>query len=156
MDGAQVGALLSPFRAAEFSFGGESITTASPVKIGATLTPLPYLPPTLWDRVSEFDIYMPNGVWFAVSEAETLAGANRFAVETEAGWEIIGAANVQLIAENTYRLKTLLRGLSNSDDLMISVIPSGARVVALDSGLANLPSFLLCMLKQRLLGMRQS
>lgn len=139
MDGAQVGALLSPFRAAEFSFGGESVTTASPVKIGATLTSLPYQLPTLWDRVSELDIYMPNGVWFAVSEDETLAGENRFAVETEAGWEIIGAADVQLIAENTYRLKTLLRGLSNSDDLMMPVIPSGARVVTLDAGLANLP-----------------
>ena len=67
-EGVQVGALLSPFRAAEFSFGGETVSTTSPVKIGALLTPLSYRPPTLWDRLSEIEIYMPEGVWFAVSE----------------------------------------------------------------------------------------
>ena len=139
MDGLQVGALLSPFRAAEFSFGGESAQTTSPVKIGALLTTLSYRPPTLWDRLSEIDIYMPSGVWFAVSEAETLAGANRFAIETETGWEIIGAADVTLIGPQSYRLKTLLRGLSNSDDMMMPVIAAGARILALDSGLADLP-----------------
>jgi len=139
LEGVQVGALLNPFRAAEFSFGGASVSTAAPVKIGALLTPLSYQPPVLWDRLSEIEIYMPDGIWFAVSEAETLAGANRFAIETEAGWEIIGAAEVSLVGAQTYRLKTLLRGLRNSDDAMIPIIPAGARVVALDAGVANLP-----------------
>ena len=138
LNGLQVGALVTPFRAAEFSFGGESVQTTSTVKIGALLTPLPHRRPTLWDRVSEIEIYMPDGVWFAVSETETLAGANRFAIETATGWEIIGAADVTLIDALTYRLKTLLRGLSNSDDMMMPLIPAGARIVALDAGLADL------------------
>ena len=138
-EGVEVGALLSPFRAAEFSFGGETVSTTSPVKIGALLTPLSYRPPTLWDRLSEIEIYMPEGVWFAVSEDKAIAGANRFAIETETGWEIIGVADIRLIDAQSYRLKTLLRGLNNSDDMMMPVIPAGARIVALDTGLANLP-----------------
>ena len=137
--GAQVGALLKPFHASELSFAGVNVRALSPIKIGATLSPLFWRTPALWDRVSEVDIYMPNGVWFAVSEGETLAGANRFAIETQSGWEIIGAADITLIGENTYRLKTLLRGLSNSDDHMMSGVTAGARILALDAGLVNLP-----------------
>ena len=55
------------------------------------------------------------------------------------GWEIIGVADIRLIDAQSYRLKTLLRGLNNSDDMMMPVIPAGARIVALDTGLANLP-----------------
>lgn len=109
------------------------------LKLGALLTPLYFRPPILWDRLSEIDIYIPEGVWFAISEAEALNGGNRFAIETESGWEIIAAADVTLVGEGRYRLKTVLRGLSNSDDYMMDVIAAGARVVALDSGIANLP-----------------
>jgi hypothetical protein len=137
--GAQVGVLQTPFRASEVSFGGQSAALTRPLKIGALLTPLAFQPPTLWDRQSEIDIYMPDGTWFAISELEALNGGNHFAVETAEGWEIIGAAVVALVGEGTYRLKTLLRGLSNSDDNMIDVIPAGARVVALDAGLVDLP-----------------
>jgi len=82
---------------------------------------------------------MPDGAWFAISELAALNGGNRFAIETGGGWEIIGAADITLVGDRTYRLKTLLRGLSNSDDNMMVVIAEGARVVALDEGLIDLP-----------------
>ena len=138
-EGVQLGVLQTPFRSSDLSFDGISMSVDSPLKLGALLTPLRVRPAVLWDRVSEIEIYMPNGVWFAVSEADVLAGANRFAIETDSGWEIIGAADVTLIGEGTYRLKTLLRGVLNSDDLMMENIPAGARVVALDDGLVDLP-----------------
>ena len=137
--GVQVGTLLYPFQSSELSIQEQSVSVTVPMKIGALLTPLPYQTPNLWDRVSEVDISMSEGTWFSVSEAETLSGANRFAIETEKGWEIVAAAYVALIADNTYRLHTLLRGLMNSDDYMMAAVPAGARVIALDQGVQNIP-----------------
>ncbi len=135
----QVGALLNPFRSAEFSFGGDKTQVSSPLKLGALLTDLPFAPPVLWDRKHVIEINMPEGAGFSCTEEEVLNGKNRFAVETQTGWEILGAAEVTLIAANRYRLSALLRGVSHSDDNMMEVIPSGARVIVLDSGLGNLP-----------------
>lgn len=136
--GLQVGVLMDPFRTTVLSFNGESVSVSAPVKIGALLTALPFKPPFLWDRTSVIDIYMPDGAGFSVSEAELLSGQNRFAIETQTGWEVIGAAEVTLIAAQTYRLSGLLRGLSNSDDMMMTSVPAGARVVSLGGGLSSL------------------
>jgi len=137
-DGLQVGALMDPFRTTTLSFNGAQTTVSAALKIGALLTDLPSAPATLWDRVNAVDIYMPGGAGFSVSEADVLNGANRFAIETQAGWEVIGAAGVTLIAEDIYRLNTLLRGLNNSDDNIASTVPMGARVVRWNNGLATL------------------
>ena len=129
---------MDPFRTTTLSFDGAETAISAPLKIGALLTDLPAAASTLWDRVNVIDIYMPDGAGFSASEADVLNGANRFAVETPAGWEIIGAAQITLIAEHIYRLKTLLRGLNNSDDMVASTVPVGARVAVLDSGFATL------------------
>jgi len=47
-----------------------------------------------------------------MTEAEVLSGKNRFAIETERGWEVIGAANVTLIGNQTYRVSQMLRDVS--------------------------------------------
>ena len=138
-EGLQVGALLDPFRTSQISFDGREVNLSAPIKLGALLTNLPFAPPVLWDRSNSIDVYMPNGAGFSVSEQEVLNGKNRFAIETEAGWEVIGATDVTLIADQTYRLSGLLRGLNNSDDMMMDEVAVGARVVVLDEGLATLP-----------------
>jgi hypothetical protein len=138
-NGLLVGALLDPFRSAQISFADEAVTLTAPVKLGALLTDLPFSTPTLWDRLTVIEIHMPNGAGFSVPEIEVLNGKNRFAIETAVGWEIIGAAKVSLIAEQTYRLSGLLRGLNKSDDMMVDLVRAGARVVVLDAGLAPLP-----------------
>ena len=135
----QVGALLAPFRTSQISFDSGEANVSAPVKLGALLTNLPFAPPVLWDRRNSIEIYMPNGAGFSVSEQEVLNGKNRFAIKTEAGWEIIGAAEVTLIADETYHLNDLLRGLHNSDDMMMDEVAAGARVVVLDEGLSTLP-----------------
>ena len=81
---------------------------------------------------------MPNDAGFSATEQEVLNGKNRFAIETETGWEIIGAVEVSLIGDQTYRLSALLRGLNNSDDMMMNEVASGARVLSLDEGLGTL------------------
>lgn len=138
-DGLQVGAVLDPFRRVTMSFDGESVQSAAPVKLGALLTDLPFAPPSHWDRGNRLEIYMPGGAGFSVSELDTLNGANRFAIETPSGWEIVGASEITLIGPDTYRLSTLLRGVQNSDDMMGEVLSAGARVLALDTALATLP-----------------
>lgn len=137
-EGLQVGALMDPFRTVTLSNLGQSVDVNRPLKIGTLLTELPFRTPLLWDRQSEIDIFMPEGAGFSVPELDALKGGNRFAVETEKGWEIIGAAEVTLIDHQTYRLKTLLRGLQNSDDMMVERILPGARIVNLDEGLGTL------------------
>jgi len=113
-EGLQVGALQDPFRQTEVGFQSERVTLKSSVKIGAL------------------------GAGFSVPEIDVLNGANHFAIETSRGWEVMAAANITLIGEQTYRLYTLLRGLNNSDDMMAEVIPAGARIVKLDDGLGTL------------------
>jgi hypothetical protein len=137
-EGLQVGALQDPFRATELGFQSETVRLNTSVKMGALLTELLIRPATHWDRQSQIEIYMPEGAGFSVPEIDVLNGANRFAVETSLGWEIIAAANITLIGEQTFRLDTLLRGVNNSDDMMIEVIPAGARVFKLDDGLGTL------------------
>ena len=136
-DGLQVGALLDPFRTSQITFDSGEANLSSPVKLGVLLSNLPFAPPVLWDRKNSIEIYMPNGAGFSVSEQEVLNGKNRFAIETEAGWEIIGAAEVTLIGNETYHLNDLLRGLNNSDDMMMDEIKAGARVVVLYEGLGT-------------------
>ena len=137
-DGLQVGALLDPFRTSQFSFEDSETTASAPVKLGALLSSLRFAPPVIWDRSNSIYIYMPNGAGFSATEQEVLNGKNRFAIETETGWEIIGAVEVSLIGDQTYRLSALLRGLNNSDDMMMNEVASGARVLSLDEGLGTL------------------
>jgi hypothetical protein len=139
VEGVQVGALMYPFRPVDLSFDSVSERVRSPLNLGGLLTPLPRGPISVWDRISSFDIWMPSGAFFSVSESDVMSGQNRFAIETSLGWEVIGAASITLIAPDTYRLHTLLRGLQNSDDYMVDSLPAGARIVSLASGLVNLP-----------------
>ena len=72
-------------------------------------------------------------------EDDVLNGANRFAVETQSGWEIIQIQNVELIGENHWLCSNLLRGTAGSDADMMESVPAGARVVYLEQGLETLP-----------------
>ncbi len=74
--------------------------------MGKTLTVLGDNSPHHFDRFNTVDVELNEGELSSVSEKDVLAGKN-FAV---IGGEIIGFANATLIAANTYRLDTLLRG----------------------------------------------
>ncbi|WP_427449929.1 baseplate multidomain protein megatron [Litorimonas sp. WD9-15] len=138
-EGPQLGALMDPFRPAILSLDSISVTVEAPVRIGGTTSDLRVGPIGVWDRTGELNIWMPGAQLVARSEADVMAGRNRFAIETAKGWEIIGAADIVLTGPESYRLKTLLRGLSNSDDGQVFRVPAGARIIALDGGLATLP-----------------
>ncbi len=115
------------------------VTLTAPAAIGALLTDLARGPMGRWDKSGTFDIYMPGIDLAAVDDLALLAGENRFAVQTETGWETLQARNIELISINTYRLGTFLRGLAGTDADMMDVVPSGARIVFLGQGFADLP-----------------
>jgi hypothetical protein len=96
--------------------------------------------------VSRFDlgnalvIDLYSGTLESVTDITLLGGANALAVETGTGqWEIVQAGNAELIAPGRYRLTRLLRGQRGTEDAMVGVVPTGARVVVLDTALASLP-----------------
>ena len=95
--------------------------------------------------VSRFDlgnalvIDLFSGTLESVTDITLLGGANALAVETGAGqWEIVQAGNAELIAPGRYRLTRLLRGQRGTENAVVSIVPTGARVVVLDTALASL------------------
>lgn len=84
------------------------------------------------------DLY--SGTLESVTDLTLFGGANGLAVETGAGqWEIVQAGSAELIAPGRYRLTRLLRGQRGTESAMVSVVPTGARVVVLDTAVAPLP-----------------
>jgi len=58
-------------------------------------------------------------------------------VETVQGWEILQAANGELVAPDTYRIGKLLRGQYGTDHVLGETVPAGARVIYLAQGWQN-------------------
>jgi hypothetical protein len=65
-----------------------------------------------WDRVNTITVELSSGTLSSVTEAQCLAGSNRAIV----GSEIIGFKTATLVADNTYELSMLLRGLGDTRD----------------------------------------
>lgn len=56
------------------------------------------------------------------------------AVETPQGWEILQAANIDLVDADTYHISRLLRGQYGTDHVLGAAVQAGARVVYLGQG----------------------
>lgn len=102
------------------------------VDMGRTLTTLASGTTTEWDHANSVDVEMFEGALSSESEINVYNGAN-FAL---IGNEIIGFQNAVLIAANTYRLSTLLRGRRNTEDAIDSHGP-GETFVVLDPTTVN-------------------
>ena len=137
--GVTVGALLEPFEPVQVEAASRDARLDSPVRVGATLTPLDRRSLFVRDLSSSLDVFLPGATPAGVGTQALFDGANRFAIETSTGWEIIAARDIELIASQNYRLTHLLRGLEGSDPFMVDIVSSGARVVWLGSGLVTLP-----------------
>lgn len=84
------------------------------------------------------DLY--SGTLESVTDITLLGGANALAVDTGAGqWGIVQAGSAELIAPGRYRLTRLLRGQRGTEGAIVSTVPTGARVVVLDSTVSPLP-----------------
>jgi hypothetical protein len=107
---------------------------------GVLLGPLGPANPALWDRDSVLRLQLYWGHLASVDPLAALGGANRIAVETDAGeWEIVGFADAVLTAPQTYELSRLLRGLGGTGHA-IGPASAGRRVVVLDGTVASVPA----------------
>ena len=132
--GPLLGVTMSSFSAANVKGPDSEISLSAPVFIGALLTDLKRGPIGRWDYQAVLDVYLPKLPLSSLMEEEILSGRNRFAVETQMGWETFQAVHAELVAPNVYRLSQLLRGLDGSHEDMMDIIQAGARVTFLDSG----------------------
>ena len=81
-----------------------------------------------------------SGTLESVTDITLLGGANALAVETAPSqWEIVQAGSAELIATGRYRLTRLLRGQRGTENAVANLVPTGARVVVLDTSVAPLP-----------------
>ncbi|WP_423068486.1 baseplate multidomain protein megatron [Devosia sp. CN2-171] len=118
--------------------GARLVRLARPAAIGELATPLTVGTVHVRDRRS-VEIELSGGHLAPVDFEAALAGANRIAVETDAGeWEVIGFAGSELVSPGRYRLTELLRGLGGSDVAM-GPAATGNRLVVLDGNVALLP-----------------
>jgi hypothetical protein len=100
--------------------------------LGELTAPLDAGPTATWDRTNALTVKLYSGHLASADYGTVLAGANRVAVETEAGrWEVIGFAAAELLSPGIYRLTHLLRGQMGTDHAVGTSAP-GSRVVVLD------------------------
>jgi hypothetical protein len=107
--------------------------------IGVTLDPAPPGPVGRFDNSAVFRVQIGSGQLSSVDDASALAGKTAMALRgADGAWEIFAFARAELVAENTYRLSRLLRGLGGEDFLAARGAPAGSSVVLLDSAVVAL------------------
>ena len=115
-------------------------TFSTRARIGVLAADLFAGPVSRFDLGNALVVDLFSGTLESVTDITLLGGANALAVETGAGqWEIVQAAVAELIAPSRYRLTRLLRGQRGTEGAMVSMVPTGARVVVLDTAVATLP-----------------
>jgi hypothetical protein len=110
---------------------------SQPAATGELAAPLPALGVGL-RHAGPLDLQLYGGHIAGVEPLAMLAGANRLALETTRGWEIIGFERADLIGPGRYRLSGLLRG-QWSTDAAIGPADTGSRVVIIDDAVVFAP-----------------
>lgn len=90
-------------------------STTVELTIGETVSVLHPGATMIWDDTNTVDVELFEGALEGSTDTQVLRGANRAAILGEDGWEIIAFVNAELIADNTYRLSRLLRGLRGTE-----------------------------------------
>ncbi|KAA5805259.1 hypothetical protein F1654_04575 [Alkalicaulis satelles] len=88
------------------------------------------------DKGNVMELRLDNGALSSVTRAALLSGANRLAVETGEGWEVLSFETAEMTGPQDWRLTGLLRGMGGSP---LSGAGEGARVVVLDGAGAVVP-----------------
>ena len=108
--------------------------------IGVTETVLARAEAGVVDRGAALQVKMASVVLDSAAWAAVLAGANRVAIGHESldDWEVFQFADAELIASDTYLLRTRLRGLSGTDGIMPDAWPVGSKIVLLNEAVTQL------------------
>ena len=116
-------------------------TIARPALIGDTLSAFSPGVAGRIDYASSLTLRLSSGALASVSDAELFAGKTAMALRgADGAWEIFGFGRAELIADKTYRLSRLLRGLGGEEGLAQRTVAAGAPVVLLDDGVIPIAS----------------
>ena len=109
--------------------------------IGLTETVLPWAPAGRVDRATSLELKLRSGQLESITHEAMLAGGNVAAIGdgTSGNWEIIQFEQADLIGNNTYVLKNLLRGQFGSDAIAPQAWGSGSWFVLLDGRPEQIP-----------------
>ncbi len=109
-------------------------TVAQAAVIGVTQDALPAARPGLLHARDAFTVRLTSGALSSIDLPTLLAGGNLAALGdgTPDRWELFQFASATLVAPDTWRLETLLRGQLGSDALIPSVWPEGSLFVLMD------------------------
>ncbi len=105
---------------------------ATPATVGRLTAPLPPGPVGRWDEVNRLTAGLEGVAPTSATGEAVLAGANRLAVETGAGWEIVSFRSAVLTGSGEWRLSGLLRGQQGTEAATEAGALEGARVIVLD------------------------
>jgi hypothetical protein len=127
----------SPDGASWSQFG----TLNRPATTGVTTTVLGPGPLWRWDMANAVTVTLGSGQLSSIGDVSALAGDMPLGLQGPDGkWEVIGFSQADLVANNTYRLSRLIRGLGGSEVCAARSLAAGARVVLLDSALLPIAS----------------
>ncbi len=108
--------------------------------MGETLTDLEAGLPGLPQRGDGFEVWLTGGALGSIDDTALFAGGNVAAISDGSGlWELLQFREAELIGEDTWRLRHLLRGQQGTDAVMATVWPAGSTLVVLDAALVQLP-----------------
>jgi len=108
----------------------------APGRLGVLQADLAAGPEGRWDHASSLNVRLLAGALSSVTETEVLSGSNLCAVETSQGWEVLSFVQARLLEDGSWRLSTLLRGLSGTPR---TGAQAGARFVILDGSETVVP-----------------
>jgi hypothetical protein len=107
--------------------------------IGDTIDVLRAGPVGRFDNGAGVTVRLGAGALASVDDASLFAGRATMAIRGPDGaWEIFAFSRAQLVADRTYRLSRLLRGIGGEDHLAKRDVPAGAPVVLLDDAIVPL------------------
>jgi hypothetical protein len=143
---ARVAAFASPwvgptaiFRSASTSGFTLNTTVAGKATLGALAADLQSGPSARWDIVNEIHVDLYGGTLASASELDVLGGANVLAIENQdGGWEVLQFVTATLEGGTIWKLSRLLRGQFGTEGAMRDPVAAGARVVVLNTAIAEL------------------
>ena len=118
--------------------GGRRMAVSEPSQMGHLLAPLKSGPVGRWDRGAEIEVEIFAGVLSGLPTGDILAGANRLALKTDKGWEVMQFARAELVGPRRYRLSHVLRGQFGTDAAMAEIAPAESLFIILDDHLLPL------------------
>ena len=130
---------MAVFRSPEESSFDLLTTLTGRARMGELVADLHSGPTSRFDLGNAVYLELLSGTLESVTDLRLFGGENALGVaQPSGGWEILQFGDAELLAPGRYRLSRLLRGQRGTDADMAPMVPAGARVVVLDTALAQL------------------